>query len=94
MTLGHLDIGQDNAQVHAVDQVTVAADYAGHLATPVSSTVEGLLDALHSIVGVAAVHCLEESDLRVTSQVNILCAISDKLHKSAAHFVCMLLVLV
>jgi hypothetical protein len=29
---------------------------------------------------VAAVHHLEESDLRVASQVNVLGAVSDKLH--------------
>jgi hypothetical protein len=30
---------------------------------------------------VAAVHHLEESDLRVASQVNVLGAVSDKLHE-------------
>jgi hypothetical protein len=32
---------------------------------------------------VAAVHHLEESDLRVASQVNVLGAVSDKLHKTS-----------
>jgi hypothetical protein len=33
---------------------------------------------------VAAVHHLEESDLRVASQVNVLGAVSDKLHKASS----------
>jgi hypothetical protein len=34
---------------------------------------------------VALVHGLEESHLGVTGQVNVLCAVRDKLHKSSCH---------
>jgi len=60
-----------------VDQITVALDSAGDLLAEVGSTVEGVLNRLHGKVGVAAVHHLKESNLWVTSKVNVLCAIGD-----------------
>lgn len=60
------DGGQLHAEVHAADQITVAGHGAGDLLAPVSSTVEGLLDGLHTKVSMATVDHLEEGDLRVT----------------------------
>ncbi len=52
-------------EVHAVDQVAVALDRARHLAPEARRAVERVLDGLHGEVRVAAVHHLEERDLRV-----------------------------
>jgi hypothetical protein len=41
---------------------------------------------------VAAVHHLEESDLRVASQVHVLGAVSDKLHKSTSRHLFFILI--
>jgi len=81
-TVGRLkgDLRQGGLQVHAVDQITVALDGAGDLLAEVRGTVEGVLDRLHRKVGVTTVHHLEESDLRVASQVYVLGAVSYKLH--------------
>ena len=73
---GHLE-------VHTVDEVTVARDGAGHALAEVGLTVKGLLDGLDREVGVTTVHHLPESDLGVTSEVHILCTVSDELHKTA-----------
>jgi hypothetical protein len=42
-----------------LDQVTVAADGASHLLAEAGATVEGLLDGLGAVVGVAAIDDLE-----------------------------------
>ena len=42
-----------------MDQITVAADGAGHLLAETGATVEGLLDGLGAVVGVPAVYDLE-----------------------------------
>jgi hypothetical protein len=75
-------LGESGLEVHTVDQITVTLDGTGDLLTPVGGTVEGVLNGLHSEVGVTTVHDLEERNLRVTSKVNILSAISDELHKT------------
>jgi hypothetical protein len=36
---------------------------------------------------VAAVHHLEEGNLGITSQIDVLCAIGDELHKTSASHV-------
>jgi len=72
-----LNLRQSRLKVHAVDQITVALDSAGDLLAKVGSTVEGVLNGFHGKVGVATVHHLKESNLRVTSKVNVLCAIGD-----------------
>ncbi len=74
--------GESGLEVHTVDEITVALDGTGHLLTEVRGTVEGILDGLHREVSVATVHNLPESDLGITSKVNILSAISDELHKT------------
>jgi hypothetical protein len=85
------NLGESNLKVSAVRQITVTGDGAGHTATEVSLAVESLLDRLHGEVGVTLVGNLPESNLGVTSQVNVLGAIGDKLHKSSTH--CKMLVI-
>jgi len=72
--------------VHVADQVTVAGNGHGHATAAAGGTVGGLLDQLHRKVGVTLVHRLEESHLGVTGEVNVLSAVSNKLHKSTRHF--------
>jgi hypothetical protein len=88
---GLADLRESHLKVSAVSQITVTGDGAGHTATEVSLAVESLLDRLHSEVGVTLVGNLPESNLGVTSQVNVLGAIGDKLHKSSTH--CKMLVI-
>ncbi len=83
---GSLHTGQGHLEVHAVDQITVAGDGAGHLLTEVSLAVEDLLDGFHAEVGVATIHGLKVRNLGVTCEVNILGAIGDELHKTTGHF--------
>jgi hypothetical protein len=84
------NLGESNLKVSAVRQITVTGDGAGHAATEVSLAVESLLDRLHGEVSVTLVGNLPESNLGVTSQVNVLGAIGDKLHKSSTHYKCLL----
>ena len=77
-----LYLGQSGLQVDAVDQITVALDRARNLLAEVRGAVEGVLDGLHREVRVATVYYLEECNLRVASQVNVLGAVSDELHKT------------
>ena len=80
--------GKRGLEIHAVDQITVALDSAGHLVAEAGVAVEGVLDGLHREVRVATVHRLEESNLGVTRQVHILRAISYELHETTTcHFV-------
>jgi len=80
------NLGESNLKVSAVSQITITRDGAGHTATEVSLAVKSLLDRLHGEVGVTLVANLPESDLGVTSKVNVLGAIGDKLHKSSTHY--------
>jgi hypothetical protein len=88
---GLANLGESNLKVSAVSQITITRDGAGHAATEVSLAIESLLDRLHSEVSVTLVGNLPESNLGVTSQVNVLGAIGDKLHKSSSH--CKMLVI-
>ena len=82
---GHLR--ESGLEVHTVDQVTVTLDRAGYSLAEARGTVERVLDGLHGEVRVTTVYNLEESDLGVTSQVNILGTISDELHQTTTcHF--------
>ena len=67
-------------KVAAVDQVTVARNRASDFASGLRVAVEGLFDRFHREVRVATVHHFEERDLRVASQVNVVGAVSYKLH--------------
>ncbi len=73
-------LGQGGLQVHAVDQVTIALDGAGHLLAKVGGTVEGVFNGFHGKVSVATVHNFKKCDLRVTSQVHVLGAVGYELH--------------
>jgi len=74
---GLVNLGESNLDIGAVSQISVSGDGAGHTATKVSLTVEGLLDGLHGEVGVASVRHLPVSDLGVSSKENILGAVGD-----------------
>jgi len=50
-----VNLRESNLEVCAVAQITISANSAGHTATKVSLTREGLLDGLHREVGVSAV---------------------------------------
>ena len=75
---GHLKVG-------AIGKITIAADSAGHTATEIGLSVESLLNRLNGEVGISAVGHLPESDLRISSQIDILSAVGYELHKSASH---------
>ena len=53
-------LGQGGLQVHAVDQVTITLDGAGHLLAKVGGTVERVFNGLHGEVSVATVNYLED----------------------------------
>ncbi len=72
--------GEGGLEVHTVDEITVTLDGAGHLLAEVRGTVERVFNGLHGEVGVATVHLLEESNLGVTSEVDILSTVCNELH--------------
>jgi len=63
-----------------VDQIAVTGDCACYLLAEVGRAVEGLLNRLHGEVCVASVDYLEEGNLRVARQIDVLRAVSYKLH--------------
>jgi len=73
---------QGGLQVHAVDQVTITLDGAGHTLAEARRTVERVLNGLHGEVGVATVHHLEEGNLGITSQIHILSSVGHQLHQT------------
>ena len=84
---GDGDLRECSLEVHTIDQITVTLDRAGDSLTETRGTVERVLNGFHGKVSVSAVNRLEESNLRVTGQVNILGAISDELHQTTTcHF--------
>ena len=76
----------DEFDVHVADQITVTGDSDGHTAVVGRGTVDSLFDVFHREVRVALVDSLEESNLRVTSQVDVLGAVGDELHETTGHF--------
>ena len=66
--------------VHVGDEITVTGDRDRDAAGVGGSTVHGLLDVLHSEVGVALVNRLEKGNLGVTGKVDILGTIGNELH--------------
>jgi len=86
-TVSHVlvDFRKSYLEDSGVGQVAVTRDGAGHAATEIGLTVEGLLNGLHGKVGVAAVRHFPESNLRVTSKIHVLGAVGNKLHQSASH---------
>jgi len=80
-----VDFRKSHLQVGAVGKVTVTSKGAGNTATEISLAVESLFNRLHCEVGMATVSHLPESDLRIARKIDILGAVSDKLHKSTSH---------
>jgi hypothetical protein len=78
--------GRLELNVHVTDKITVAGNSHGDATRGSGGTVNSLLDVLHREVSVALVDRLEESNLRVTSEVHILGTVSDELHKTTGHF--------
>jgi hypothetical protein len=76
-----------NLEVNAVHEVTIAGDSACYAFAKVRGTIESLFNGFHGEVSVAAVNDLEEGNLWVTSKVNVLGTVSDKLHQSSTHLV-------
>lgn len=71
--------------VHFADQITVARDGDRDTTIIRGRAVNSLFDVFHRKVCVALVDSLEESNLGVTRQVDVLGAVSDKLHETTGH---------
>jgi hypothetical protein len=71
---------ESGLEVDTVDEITITGDGASYTLTEVGDTVEGLLNGFHREVGVAAIELLEESNLGVSSEIDILSTVSDELH--------------
>jgi len=71
--------------VHVTDQVTITGDGDGHTTIVGRGTVDSLFDVFHRKVCVALVDRLEEGNFRVTSQVDVLGTVRDKLHETTSH---------
>jgi len=69
-----------------LEEISVTGNGNGDTSTSGNGTIDGLENRLNGEVGVAAVDGLEKGDLGLTSQVNILCAVGNKLHKTSSHF--------
>ena len=82
--LGDTEFRKSDLKVHAVHEVTITRDGAGHLLAEVRSAVEHLLNRLHGEVSMAPVDDLEKGDLRIASKVDILSPVGYNLHKTAA----------
>jgi len=82
------DVLRLHLDVHISYEITIARDRYRDATGVSGSTVDGLLDVLHSEVSVATINRLEESNLGVASQVDILGTVSDELHETSGHFVC------
>ena len=72
-----VDLGESHLKVGAVSKITIAADRALDTTTEIGLSVEGLFNSLNGKVGVASVSHLPEGDLRITSKVYVLSAVSD-----------------
>jgi len=81
-----VNLGESNLKVSAVSQITITRNGAGYTTTEIGLSVKSLLNRLHSKVGVTFVRYLPKGDLRVTSEIDVLGAVSYKLHKTSCHF--------
>jgi len=79
-SIGLGNLGESHLKVSLVGTVTVAGDSALDTATEVSLTVEGVLNGLHREVRVASVSHLPESNLGLARKIDVLSAVSNKLH--------------
>jgi len=75
-----VDLGKSDLKIGAVSKITVSADNAGNTATEIGLAVESLFNRLNSKVCVTTVCYFPKSNLRIARKVNVLCAISYKLH--------------
>jgi hypothetical protein len=83
---GLVNLGESNLKVSAVSQITITRNGAGYTTTKVGLTVKSLLNRLHCEVGVTFVRHLPKGNLRVARKIDILGAVSYKLHKTSCHF--------
>jgi hypothetical protein len=83
---GLVNLGESNLKVSAVSQITITRNGAGYTSTKISLTVKSLLNGLHCKVGVTFVRHLPKGNLRVARKIDILGAVSYKLHKTSCHF--------
>jgi hypothetical protein len=83
---GLVNLGESNLKVGAVSQITITRNGAGYTTTKIGLTVKSLLDRLHRKVGVTFVRHLPKGNLRVARKIDILGAVSYKLHKTSCHF--------
>jgi len=74
------NLGKSDLEVGAVSKIAVAADRALNTAPEIRLSIERLLNRLNGEVRVPAVGDLPESDLRVSSQINVLSSVSNQLH--------------
>jgi hypothetical protein len=81
-----VNLGKSNLKISAVSQITVTRNGASYTTTKIGLTVKSLLNRLHSKVGVTFVRHLPKGNLRVARKINILGAVSYKLHKTSCHF--------
>ena len=72
-----VDLGKSHLKISAVGKITITADRALDTTTEIGLSVEGLLNRFNSKVGVTSVSDLPEGDLRITSEIYVLCAVSD-----------------
>ena len=75
-----VQLWESDLEVCAEGQVTIARDSASDTTTEIGLAVESLLDRLHREVSVSAVCYLPEGNLGIACKVDILSAISNKLH--------------
>ena len=81
-----VNLGESGLNVSLPDKITVAGNLASDvLAVERGSSVERLLNRFNREVCVAAIHHLEESNLRVSREIHILSTISYELHKTTGH---------
>jgi hypothetical protein len=69
------NLGESYLKNGGVGKISVTGDGAGDTPSEISLAIEGLLNGLHGEVGVAPVGDLPVGNLRITSKVNILCAV-------------------
>jgi hypothetical protein len=85
-TSSEFEAGSGNElDVHVADQIPVTSDSDGHATVVGRGTVDSLFDVFHRKVSVALVDRLEEGNFRVTSQVDVLGTVRDKLHETTSH---------
>ena len=85
-TSSEFEAGSGNEfDIHVTNQVPVTSDSDGHTTVVGRGTVDSLFDVFHRKVSVALVDRLEEGDFWVTSQVDVLGTVRDKLHETTSH---------